>query len=77
MNPPLSLVEPYIKCYRDKSFSLFDAFGIGMADSDLIMRLFAYILLPFILIFLKVNNFRRRIVWSSLISAFRITAFNR
>jgi len=53
--PPESLVERYITCTRNQWFSFLDAFGLGMANTDLCMRLFAYALLPFLLWFSKVN----------------------
>ena len=49
------LVEPYLKCYRNKEFSMLDALGVGMADSDLFMRLTAYLILPVLLLFIKVH----------------------
>lgn len=56
VNPPLSLVEPYVKCYRAMYFSFLDAVGVSMADCDLLMRITAFILLPIILFFVKVQR---------------------
>ena len=52
--PPESLVERYITCIRSQWFSFLYAFGLGMANTDLCLRIFAYALLPFLLWFSKV-----------------------
>ena len=52
--PPESLTERYITCTRNHEFSIFDALGLGMANSDFCMRMFAYLVLPFLLWFVKV-----------------------